>query len=80
VSNAGIQQDAPLLDMTLEQWSKVIAINLTGAFLCAREAAKEFCRRGVDPSVSQAAGKIIFTSSVHETIPWACRRHQGCQS
>ncbi|MDQ2696989.1 MAG: glucose 1-dehydrogenase [Pseudomonadota bacterium] len=73
VSNAGIQQDAPLLDMTLRQWEAVIATNLTGAFLCARAAAREFCRRGVDPAVSKAAGKIVFTSSVHEVIPWAGR-------
>ena len=47
VSNAGIQQDAPFLEMSLEQWRKVLDVNLTGAFLCAREAAREFCRRGV---------------------------------
>ena len=73
VSNAGIQKDGPLIEMALEDWAKVINTNLTGAFLCAREAAKEFLRRGPRPAVSQATGKIIFTSSVHETIPWACR-------
>jgi glucose 1-dehydrogenase len=46
-------------------------INLTGQFLCAREAAKEFIRRGLVPERSLAAGKIICISSVHETIPWA---------
>jgi glucose 1-dehydrogenase len=71
VSNSGIQQDAALVDMTLEQWQKVIDVNLTGQFLCAREAAREFIRRGVRPEVSRAAGKIICMSSVHETIPWA---------
>jgi glucose 1-dehydrogenase len=71
VSNAGIQDDASFLDMTLEQWNKVINTNLTGQFLCAREAAKEFKRRGVKPEVSKAAGKIICMSSVHEVIPWA---------
>lgn len=70
VSNAGIQQDAHLMDMTLAQWEKVINTNLTGAFLCAREAAKEFKKRGVTER-SAAAGKIIFMSSVHEVIPWA---------
>lgn len=71
VTNAGIQQDAPFLDMTLEQWNAVINTNLTGQFLCAREAAREFKRRGVKPERSKAAGKIICMSSVHEVIPWA---------
>jgi glucose 1-dehydrogenase len=71
VSNAGLQRDAAFVDMTLEQWNTVIGVNLTGQFLCARAAAREFKRRGVVPSVSQAAGKIICMSSVHEQIPWA---------
>ena len=71
VNNAGLQQDARLEDMTLRQWNTVIAVNLTGQFLCAREAVKEFKRRGVRPEVSCAAGKIICMSSVHEVIPWA---------
>lgn len=71
VNNAGIQKDAPFLDMTLDQWNLVIGVNLTGQFLCAREAAKEFMRRGVQPKISCAAGKIICMSSVHQVIPWA---------
>jgi len=71
VNNAGIQQDAPFDEMTLDQWNRVIGVNLTGQFLCAREAVKEFLRRGVVPEVSCAAGKIICISSVHEAIPWA---------
>jgi glucose 1-dehydrogenase len=71
VANSGIQQDATLVDMTLEQWQKVIDVNLTGQFLCAREAAREFIRRGVQEDISRASGKIICMSSVHETIPWA---------
>ncbi|WAP54143.1 SDR family oxidoreductase [Streptomyces sp. S465] len=71
VSNAGLQRDAPTTEMTLAQWEKVISVNLTGQFLCAREAIKEFLRRGVVPEVSRAAGKIICMSSVHQTIPWA---------
>ena len=71
VSNAGLQRDAPLEEMTLQQWNTVIGVNLTGQFLCAREAVKEFKRRGVVPKVSCSAGKIICMSSVHETIPWA---------
>ena len=71
ISNAGLQRDAPLLDMTLEQWNTVINVNLTGQFLCAREAVREFKRRGVAREISAAAGKLIFMSSVHQEIPWA---------
>lgn len=71
VNNAGIQSDAPFEEMTLEKWNAVIGINLTGQFLCSREAIKEFLRRGVDSNKSLAAGKIICMSSVHEIIPWA---------
>ncbi len=70
VANAGIQQYAPFVDMTLAQWEKVLAVNLTGQFLCAREAVKEFCRRGILPELSCATGKIICVSSVHDIIPW----------
>jgi glucose 1-dehydrogenase len=71
VNNAGLQQDAPFHEMTLAQWRKVIDINLTGQFLCAREAVREFLRRGVIPELSCSAGKIICVSSVHDVIPWA---------
>lgn len=71
VNNAGLQQDAKFTEMTLEQWQKVIDVNLTGQFLCSREAAKEFIKRGVVPERSVAAGKIICMSSVHDIIPWA---------
>ncbi|MFJ3775465.1 SDR family oxidoreductase [Streptomyces sp. NPDC090075] len=71
VANAGLQRDAAFTDMTLAQWQKVLDVNLTGQFLCAREATKEFLRRGVVPEVSRAAGKIICMSSVHQIIPWA---------
>jgi glucose 1-dehydrogenase len=70
VNNAGMQQDAPFHEMTLKQWERVISVNLTGQFLCAREAVREYLRRGVVPTVSRAAGKIICMSSVHEVIPW----------
>jgi glucose 1-dehydrogenase len=70
VNNAGLQQDAPFDKMTLVQWNRVIGVNLTGQFLCAREAVREFKRRGVVKEVSCAAGKIICISSVHEIIPW----------
>ncbi|MBA3961426.1 MAG: SDR family oxidoreductase [Chthoniobacterales bacterium] len=70
VNNAGLQQDAAFEEMTLQQWQTVIGVNLTGQFLCAREAVREFLRRGVVPATSSAAGKIICMSSVHEVIPW----------
>ena len=71
VNNAGLQRDAKFTEMTLEQWNFVLGVNLTGQFLCAREAIKEFLKRGVDEKKSKAAGKIICMSSVHEVIPWA---------
>ena len=70
VNNAGLQRDAKFHEMTLAQWQLVIDINLTGQFLCAREAVKEFLRRGIVAERSTACGKIICMSSVHELIPW----------
>jgi glucose 1-dehydrogenase len=71
INNAGLQKDAPIDQMTLAQWQLVLDVNLTGQFLCAREAIREFKRRGVRKDISCAAGKIICISSVHEVIPWA---------
>ncbi len=71
VNNAGIQKDSPFEEMSLENWNFVLSVNLTGQFLCAREAIKEFVRRGVVTECSCAAGKIICMSSVHQVIPWA---------
>jgi glucose 1-dehydrogenase len=71
VCNAGIERPAAIGEMTLEQWRAVIDVNLTGGFLCSRAAARVFLKNKPDPSVSHAAGKIVFTSSVHEFIPWA---------
>lgn len=71
VCNAGIQRDARIHDMSLDQWNAVLGVNLTGQFLCARAAVREFRRRGLVPQVSRAAGKILCMSSVHEEIPWA---------
>ena len=70
VTNAGLQRDAPFEELTLAHWNTVINVNLTGQFLCARAAVREFLRRGPRP-VSRALGKIICMSSVHEVIPWA---------
>ena len=71
INNAGIQKDSKFIEMSLQDWQLVINTNLTGQFLCAREAAKEFCKRGIVQGGSKAAGKIIFISSVHNVIPWA---------
>lgn len=71
VNNAGLQRDAHFHEMTIDQWNKVINVNLTGQFLCAREAIIEMLRRGPVLERSVACGKIICMSSVHEIIPWA---------
>lgn len=71
VNNAGLQKDSSFENMSLADWQLVINVNLTGQFLCAREAVKEFLRRGIVLERSCAAGKIICMSSVHEVIPWA---------
>lgn len=63
VNNAGVEKPFLLVDMPLEEWNKVIAVNLTGAFLCAREAARGMVGAG-------APGVIVNVSSVHEVIPW----------
>jgi glucose 1-dehydrogenase len=73
VNNSGIQKDAAIEKMTLEQWNQVMDVNLTGTFLCSREAIKEFLKRGVNEKLSLSSGKIICISSVHERIPWAGR-------
>lgn len=71
VPNAGLQKDSSLHEMKLEDWQLVLDVNLTGQFLCAREAIREFLKRGMRPKVSKSLGKIIHTSSVHQIIPWA---------
>lgn len=70
VANAGLQRDSAFCAMSLADWKRVLEVNLTGQFLCAREAAREFMRRGPDPSRFAAIGKIICMSSVHQVIPW----------
>ncbi len=71
VANAGLQRDSAFASMSLAQWNTVLSVNLTGQFLCAREAVREFLRRGVVATVSCAAGKIICMSSVHQEVPWS---------
>lgn len=63
VNNAGLEIPAHTHEMTLENWQKVIDMNLTGYFLGARAALKHFVANGIK-------GSIINMSSVHEQIPW----------
>jgi len=63
VNNAGIQQDVPFEDTTTEEWYKIIGVDLTGPFVCSREAVKHM--ENQDPK----GGCIINISSVHQTIP-----------
>lgn len=71
VNNAGIPGDSAFEDMSLDEWSRVLDVNLTGQFLCARAAIRIFLSRGMQPEISRALGKIICISSVHQRIPWA---------
>lgn len=71
INNSGIQLNSPFDQMSLADWQRVIDINLTGMFLCAREAVRAFKRQGLDKTISYALGKIICISSVHDIIPWA---------
>jgi glucose 1-dehydrogenase len=71
VSNSGVQKDAAIADMSLEDWNTVIDINLTGQFLCAREAVRRFRAQPAEGRPARSAGAIIAMSSVHEVIPWA---------
>jgi glucose 1-dehydrogenase len=71
VNNAGLQRDGSVHDLSLDDWNFVIGVNLTGQFLCAREAIRLFMRRKVERTCSCSAGKVICISSVHDRIPWA---------
>lgn len=71
VANSGLQKDAPVCEMTLADWNGVLEVNLTGQFLCAQAAVRQFRQQAHRPEVSRAAGKIIHMSSVHQRIPWA---------
>jgi glucose 1-dehydrogenase len=64
VNNAGIQDDLPLTDISIEEWYKIIGVDLTGPFICSREAVKQM-KKQRDPS----GGCIINISSVHQAIP-----------
>lgn len=71
VANSGVQKDAAIADMTLADWKAVIDINLTGQFLCAREAVRRFRAQPAAGRPARSAGVIITMSSVHELVPWA---------
>lgn len=70
VANAGMQIDKPFVDLTAQDWQTVLAVNLSGQFYSAQQAARIFIGQGVTPEFSKAAGKIIHMSSVHDRIPW----------
>jgi glucose 1-dehydrogenase len=63
VNNAGVEKPFELVDMPLEEWEKVISVNLTGTFLCTREAARIM-------RADRTEGASVMISSVHEVIPW----------
>jgi glucose 1-dehydrogenase len=63
VNNAGVQHEMPFADTTVEEWYKIIAVDLTGAFVCSREAVKYMQNQ------NPKGGCIINISSVHQTIP-----------
>lgn len=71
VSNAGIERPSAIQDMSLADWQAVIDVNLTGQFLCAREAVRHFLSRESSHNGKTALGRIVMMSSVHEVIPWA---------
>ena len=71
VNNAGLQKDNTFAAMTLDEWNKVIDTNLTGQFLCAREAIRHFETQPTVGPEEKAVGNIIFMSSVHDIIPWS---------
>jgi glucose 1-dehydrogenase len=62
VNNAGIEKQVALLEMSLEDWNAILRTNLTGSFLCMREAGKLMA--------AGSGGTIVNISSVHEFIPW----------
>lgn len=70
-SNAGLQADAAIGEMTLDDWHKTSSVIFDGGFLVGREAIKRFRKKGMREDVSRALGKLVFDSSVHQIIPWA---------
>ncbi|MEA2247593.1 MAG: glucose 1-dehydrogenase [Solirubrobacteraceae bacterium] len=68
VNNAGVEAPYELVDMPLDEWDRVLKVNLTGTFLCTRAAARIMRR-------DEARGTIVMVSSVHEQIPWSSFSH-----
>ncbi len=62
VNNAGIEKESPFLQKPVEEWDRVIAVNLRGPFVCTQAAAREMAKRG--------KGTVINISSVHEDLPF----------
>ena len=63
ISNAGMEIKAPFINVTDDQWNKVLTVNLFGSFLISQIAARQFIKQG-------NGGRIIFTSSIHEDVPF----------
>ena len=64
VNNAGVQENIPFIETTVEEWYKIIGVDLTGPFVCSREAVKQMQKQ-----VNPGGGCIINISSVHQHIP-----------
>jgi glucose 1-dehydrogenase len=62
VNDAGIEKKLAFLDYPLDEWQKIIAVNLTGPFLCSQAAAKQMIKQG-------QGGRIVNISSIHEDLP-----------
>ena len=60
VNNAGVASLSPSVDMSLEEWKKVIDVNLTGVFLCARTVAREM--------IKKRYGKIVNIASIYGAV------------
>jgi len=76
INNAGRQKDSAFTEMTLDDWHAVIDVDLTGHFLCAREASKIFIEQGKEKGKGKEDAlhsSIVFITSVHQNIPWAKR-------
>ena len=61
VNNAGIEFKRPFLEFPLDLWQKIMAVDLTGPFLCSQAAARQMVKQG-------GGGRIINISSVHEDL------------
>ena len=62
VNNAGGAHEAPVLELTLDDWRKTLDLGLTGAFLCLQHAGRRMVRQG-------RGGRLIAITSIHEHLP-----------